>query len=76
MVKLIESGNIRRHLLEAGTLRKCGYCDFETLERKEMRQHERGGHFQDKSDQPEVKKYTNEEKIERNKGHKKWRQAK
>lgn len=74
---VVEHGPIRKHLLEAGTLRKCGNCDFETLERKYMRQHERSyGHIIDRSEQGEVKKYTPEEAKARSQGHKKWRQAK
>jgi len=59
-------------LLSHGTLRRCGDCLFKTLERTEMRLHERrSGHNQDKSMQDKVKKYTPEEQVARQKYGKK-----
>lgn len=61
----------RDKLLEIGAIRVCSDCDFETMERKAMREHSmrvhnvRHGRTQDRSMQKEVKHYSDEEKYMR-----------
>jgi hypothetical protein len=55
-------------MIARGILRVCDDCDYETLERTEMRFHERTtGHDQDRSKQDEVKQLTPEQKMIRQK---------